>query len=108
MKTITSTGRTCPPPYIPNSERLTMEQLEGAYDELANGYEKKVWFDQYILGVARQRKQLMSKARGQILDVACGIGLNFPFSPAASEITAVDLSQRMLDEARRKAADLNL
>lgn len=108
MKTITSTGRTCPPPYIPNNEKLTMEQLEGAYNELANGYEKKVWFDQYILGVARQRKQLMSTARGQILDVACGTGLNFPFFPAASVITAVDFSQRMLDVAHRKAADLNL
>lgn len=108
MKTITSMGKTCPPPYIPNNEKLTMEQLESAYDEIANGYEKKVWFDQYILGVARQRKQLMSKAYGKILDVACGTGLNFPFFPAASEITAVDLSQRMLDVARRKAADLNL
>ena len=108
MKTITSTGRTCPPPYIPNNEKLTMEQLEGAYDELANGYEKKVWFDQYILGVARQRKQLMSKAYGKILDVACGTGLNLPFFPAASEITAVDLSQQMLDVARQKAIDLNL
>ena len=108
MKTITSTGRTCPPPYIPSNETLTMEQLESAYDEIANGYEKKVWFDQYILGVARQRKQLMSKAYGKILDVACGTGLNLPFFPAASEITAVDLSQRMLDVTGQKAADLNL
>lgn len=108
MKTITSTGRACPPPYIPNSETLTMEQLGSAYDEIANKYEKKVWFDQYILGVAPQRKQLMSKAYGKILDVACGTGLNLPFFPAASEITAVDLSQRMLDVTGQKAADLNL
>lgn len=108
MKTITSTGRACPPPYIPNSETLTMEQLGSAYDEMANKYEKKVWFDQYILGVAPQRKQLMSKAYGKILDVACGTGLNLPFFPAASEITAVDLSQRMLDVTGQKAADLNL
>jgi ubiquinone/menaquinone biosynthesis C-methylase UbiE len=108
MKTIISTGRTCPPPYIPNNEKLTTEQLESAYDEIANGYEKKVWFDQYILGVAHQRKQLMSNARGKILDVACGTGLDFPFFPAATEITAVDFSRRMLDVARRKAVNLNL
>jgi len=109
MKTITaSTGKTCKPPYIPDNEKMTMDQLQGAYDGIADGYEKRVWFDQNILGVARQRKQLMSRAHGKILDVACGTGLNFPFFQPASEITAVDLSQRMLDEARRKAANLNL
>ena len=112
MKTITTgtekRGKTCPPPYIPNSEKLTANQLQNAYDDLAEGYEKKLWFDQYILGVARHRKQLMSRARGGILDVAGGTGLNFPFFPSTSEIIAVDLSQRMLDVAHRKAADLNL
>lgn len=109
MKTITaSTGKTCNPPYIPNDEKMTMNQLQNAYDEIADGYEKRIWFDQSILGVARRRKQLMSRARGKILDVACGTGLNFPFFQAQSEIIAVDLSQRMLDMARQKAADLNL
>jgi len=109
MKTITaSTGKTCKPPCIPENEKMTSDQLQGTYDEIADGYEKRVWFDQYILGVVRQRKQLMSKAHGKILDVACGTGLNFPFFQPASDITAVDLSQRMLDMARRKAADLNL
>lgn len=108
MKTITSTGKTCPPPYIPSSEKLTPDQLQVAYDEIADGYEQKLWFDQYILGVARQRKRLMSKANGKILDVACGTGLNFPHFSTAGEITAVDLSERMLTVARRKAVDLNL
>jgi ubiquinone/menaquinone biosynthesis C-methylase UbiE len=106
--TTANAGKTCKPPLIPNSEKITVDQLQGAYDEIADGYEKRVWFDQYILGVARQRKRLMSKAHGKILDVACGTGLNFAFFPTTSEITAVDLSQRMLAVARRKAADLNL
>jgi len=109
MKTLTSNpGKTCKPLYIPASEKMTVDQLQGAYDEIADGYEQRVWFDQHFLGVARQRKQLLSRARGRILDVACGTGLNFPFFPATSEITAIDLSQRMLDEAKGKAADLNL
>jgi ubiquinone/menaquinone biosynthesis C-methylase UbiE len=109
MKTIiTNEGKTCKPRFIPNTEKLTADQLQDAYDEIAGEYEKRVWFDQYILGLARQRKRLMSKAHGKILDVACGTGLNFPFFSAASAITAVDLSPRMLDLARKKAADLNL
>ena len=109
MKTITaSKGKTCKPPYIPEDEKLTSDQLQGAYDEIAGEYEKRVWFDQYLLGVARRRKQLLSKAHGKILDVACGTGLNFPYFPETCELTAVDLSPRMLNEARRRAADLNL
>jgi ubiquinone/menaquinone biosynthesis C-methylase UbiE len=112
MQTITTStekkGKTCPPSYIPNSEKLTVNRLQSAYDEIAEGYEKKVWFDQYILGVARHRKQLISRAHGRILDVACGTGLSFPFYPSTSEITAIDLSQGMLDVAHQKAANLNL
>ena len=112
MKTITAgtetKGKNCPPPYIPQSEKLTANQLQNAYDELAEGYEKKVWFDQYVLGVARHRKQLLSRAQGRILDVGCGTGLNFPFLPSDSEITAIDISQRMLNIAHQKATNLNL
>src|SRR5690349_11660759 len=109
MKTIiTNEGKTCKPRFIPNNEKLAADQLQDAYDEIADEYEKRIWFDQYILGLARQRKQLMSKAHGKILEVACGTGLNLPFFSAASAITAVDLSPRMLDLARQKAADLNL
>jgi len=93
---------------ILKSDLMTSTELQSAYDEIAEGYEKRVWFDQHILGVARQRRRLMSRAHGKILDVACGTGLNFPFFPAASEITAIDLSERMLDVACQKASSLNL
>jgi len=93
---------------IMKSNLMTSTELQSAYDEIAEGYEKRVWFDQYILGVMRQRKRLMSRAHGKILDVACGTGLNFPFFLATSEITAIDLSERMLDVAHQKVASLNL
>lgn len=111
MKSITgktTTGKTCPPRHIPNSEKLKVDELQSAYDEMAAQYEKKVWFDQHILGVARQRKQLMSRAHGKILDVACGTGLNFPVFPVTSEVTAIDLSPRMLDLASQRANAMNL
>lgn len=100
--------KTCKPRHIPNSEKMTLNELQNAYDTIADEYEGKLWFDQHVLGVARLRKQLMSKARGKILDVACGTGLNFHLFPSRSDITAIDLSPRMLEIARRKAAALNL
>ena len=107
MKTIISAeqkGKTCPPRRIPISEKMTASKLQNAYDEIADQYEKKVWFDQHVLGVARLRKKLLSKATGKILDVACGTGLNIPLFPAGSDITAVDLSPKMLEVARANAA----
>ena len=87
---------------------MTLDELRSAYDTIANEYEQKLWFDQYILGAARLRKRLMSKSYGKILDVACGTGLNFPLFESGSDITAVDLSPGMLDIARQNAAKLGL
>jgi ubiquinone/menaquinone biosynthesis C-methylase UbiE len=111
MKTLTSQikeGKTCLPPYVPESKKLHVDEIQNAYDELAMDYDKKVWLDQHILGVARQRRQLMSKAHGRILDVACGTGSNFSMFPSSSEITAIDLSPQMLEIAQRKARELKL
>ncbi|MCK6583898.1 MAG: class I SAM-dependent methyltransferase [Anaerolineales bacterium] len=90
------------------SDSMILNDLQNAYDAIADGYEQKLWFDHYVFGVARLRKQLMSRARGKILDVACGTGLNFSAFPSKSEITAVDLSPKMLESARQKVARLNL
>jgi ubiquinone/menaquinone biosynthesis C-methylase UbiE len=104
MKTIpTTTGKTCKPRQMPNSEKLTADELQSAYDAIAHQYEKRIWFDQYFLGVARLRKRLLSKATGKILEVACGTGQNLPLFASNSEITAVDLSPKMLEIARANA-----
>ena len=111
MKTTISAeqnGKSCPPRRIPISEKMTASKLQNACDEIADQYEKKIWFDQHILGVARLRKKLLSKAADKILEVACGTGLNIPMFPAGSDITAVDLSPNMLEVASANAAQYGL
>lgn len=104
MKTTkTSEGKTCMPHRIPYNAKMTSMQLQSAYDEIANQYEKNIWFDQHILGVARLRKNLLSKANGKILEVACGTGQNLSLFAPNSKITAVDLSPIMLKIARENA-----
>ncbi|MBN8654273.1 MAG: class I SAM-dependent methyltransferase [Anaerolineae bacterium] len=104
MKTIkTQEGKTCKPQRIPLGAKLTASQIQNAYDKIADQYEKKIWFDQHVLGVARLKKKLLSKAKGKILEVACGIGSNIPLFPADSDITVVDISPKMLDVARENA-----
>ena len=107
MKTIPAyEGKACKPQRIPLSAKMAADQIQKVYDEIADQYEEKIWFDQHILGVARLRKRLLAKASGKILDVACGTGQNFPFFAPNSEITAVDLSPNMLEVARRNAIRL--
>lgn len=82
---------------------MRTDQLQSVYDQIADQYDKRVWFDQHILGVARLKKKLLSKAHDKILDVACGTGQNFPLFAPNSEITAVELSPKMLRVARETA-----
>jgi ubiquinone/menaquinone biosynthesis C-methylase UbiE len=108
--TTTSTGKTCKPVRIPEAAKFSLDQLQAAQDKNADQYDKKIWFDQHVLGVARLRKKLFSKATGKILDVACGTGLNFAVFAPGSDVTAVDLSPNMIEVARRNphARDLHV
>jgi len=101
-------GKTCKAQRIPNSQKMMIHELQNAYDKIADQYEKKIWFDQHVLGVARLRKKLLSKANGKILEVACGTGQNLPLFAPNSEITAVDLSPKMLEFARANAIKFGL
>lgn len=101
-------GKACKPSRIPLSEKMTTSQVQNAYNKVANQYEKKIWFDQHVLGVARLRKKLFSKATGNVLEVACGTGQNFSYLPVGVNITATELSPNMLQRAREHAKELNL
>lgn len=79
------------------------EKLKTAYDEMAPTYNQRLWVDQHLLGVKRLRQQLMSQATGDVLDVACGTGLNFACFGEITSLTAVDLSPEMLAIAAEEA-----
>ncbi|WNS44696.1 class I SAM-dependent methyltransferase [Paenibacillus sp. MMS20-IR301] len=51
----------------------------------------------------RWRKQLISHAKGDVLELAVSIGANFPFYPREVRITAADFSEAMLTKARQAA-----
>lgn len=52
------------------------------------------------------REWVCSRARGEVLEVAVGTGLNLPFYPSGVRLTGVDLSTEMLAAARTRAAEL--
>ncbi|RWR05145.1 class I SAM-dependent methyltransferase [Siminovitchia fortis] len=56
----------------------------------------------------RWRRQLLSHAEGEVLELAVGAGANFPYYPAEVKVTAADFSEEMLAEARKKASACNI
>lgn len=63
------------------------------------GFWERVWFGD-------GRSWVCSRAQGEVLEVAAGTGLNFPYYPGDVALTAVDLSPAMLDVASARAASL--
>ncbi|GGK05016.1 SAM-dependent methyltransferase [Lentibacillus kapialis] len=49
------------------------------------------------------RKELLQHAKGKVLEVGIGTGLNLKYYPAHVEVTGIDFSPAMLQKAKEKA-----
>jgi len=70
------------------------------HNRAARDYINSEWSREVLLGVAKKRKKLFAQASGDVLDVGCGYGMNFPYLTHARSITGIDFSSVMLDKAR--------
>lgn len=48
------------------------------------------------------RRELLGDVSGRVLEVGIGTGANLPFYPEDAEVTGIDFSRGMLDQARKK------
>ncbi|HEV2059100.1 MAG TPA: class I SAM-dependent methyltransferase [Solirubrobacteraceae bacterium] len=79
--------------------------LRRHYDERAPKYDRRISFMERIL-FGDGRRWVCSQAEGDVLEIAVGTGRNLRHYPADVRLTGIDLSDRMLDIARREAAQL--
>jgi len=70
------------------------------HNRAARDYINSEWSREILLGVAKQRRKLFAQASGDVLDVGCGYGMNFPYLTNAKSITGIDFSSVMLNKAR--------
>jgi ubiquinone/menaquinone biosynthesis C-methylase UbiE len=75
----------------------------GIHNRAARDYINSEWSREVVFGVAKKRKTLFAKAKGNVLDVGCGYGINFPYLIHADHITGIDFSPVMIEKAREIA-----
>jgi ubiquinone/menaquinone biosynthesis C-methylase UbiE len=83
-----------------DEQRRYWNQHAASYDRGMRFIERRVLRD--------TRAWVCERARGRTLEVAVGTGLNLPHYPAGHELTAIDLSPKMLSHARQRAAGVGL
>ncbi len=79
------------------------------YDRLAPFYDTMEWVMERTSPVRVWRAELWRRVPpGRVLEVGVGTGRNMTWYPAGANVTAIDLSERMLARARHRAATLGL
>ncbi len=97
MSTVLQHPTHSPDPEATAFARKAYDRLAGRYDLLELPME---W-----LAFRRWRQRLWRRVKGpRVLEIGVGTGKNIPFYPADIAVTAIDLSPRMLERARRRAA----
>jgi len=76
------------------------------YNQLAAIYDLRTYIaEEYVF--KKFRKMLWSRITGgRVLELGVGTGANIPYYPKECQVTAVDLSEQMLERAKRRAIKL--
>lgn len=86
---------------------MSVEYVEKVYNRYSSIYD--VVFGKVFHSGREMAPVLLDLFPGaQLLEVGVGTGLSFPLLPRNIEVTAVDLSQKMLDRAKKRAESLAL
>jgi methyltransferase OMS1, mitochondrial len=107
LKTVAAsvTATLAPPPskaLTPTEAEIQYDVYAASYDQLDGGKASS------ILGIEEARRSLIQKARGKVLEIGVGTGLNLDkyLEQSISSLTLVDISDGMLQEARVKVNSL--
>lgn len=88
--------------------RFTSEDIRKKYNEEAPSYDWRLNILECFMGLQRLRSTLLKKAYGKVLAVAIGTGRDLPFYPRECTVTGIDLSEKMLGIAAKRANMLGL
>ena len=92
---------------LPPTIRAETERVRAIQDRMAPRYDRQMSFVERAL-FAGGREWACSHAQGEVLELAVGTGRNLEHYPSGLKLTGVELSEKMLAIARRRAADAGL
>ncbi|WP_035737877.1 class I SAM-dependent methyltransferase [Glycomyces arizonensis] len=85
----------------------TLDDLRHWWDRHAEDYDRSMtWAERRLFDGTRE--WIAGRARGRVLEVAVGTGLNLEHYPDGADLTGIELSPRMLERAKSRAASLGL
>jgi phosphatidylethanolamine/phosphatidyl-N-methylethanolamine N-methyltransferase len=86
---------------------MSVEYMERVYNTYSRVYD--LLFGKVFQSGRELAPQLLDCSAGMnLLEVGVGTGLSLQYLPRNIDITAIDLSQKMLDKARERAAELRM
>ncbi|MBB2748410.1 UNVERIFIED_ORG: ubiquinone/menaquinone biosynthesis C-methylase UbiE [Microbispora rosea subsp. rosea] len=85
----------------------TDADVRRVFDRLADRYDDQMlaWERRLFPG---SREWAVGQARGHVVELAVGTGLNLPLYGAGTTVVGIELSERMLELARRRVAEAGL
>ncbi len=83
------------------------ERVRRIWDRMAPRFDKRIGFFERVL-FEGGREWVCSRASGETLELAVGTGRNLAFYPSDVTLTGIEISLRMLEVARERAARLRM
>ncbi len=80
--------------------------VEEFYARDATIYDAQTRLIRHLFGIEKERRRLVCRAYGNVLDLPASTGLNFPFFSDDCSVIAADFSEEMLELAKQKAEKL--
>ncbi|MCA1696099.1 MAG: class I SAM-dependent methyltransferase [Actinobacteria bacterium] len=84
------------------------EKIEKIFDKMSSRYDRDIGFIERLI-FDGARSWAVSQARGEVIEIGVGTGLNLPlYGPAVTQVIGVDLSEGMLGVARKRVTGQQL
>ncbi|RKO89184.1 S-adenosyl-L-methionine-dependent methyltransferase [Blyttiomyces helicus] len=93
-----------PPPPEGIADPHNQPCFNGVYNGLAPEYDARIGWDEWLMGLGRRRRNLVERAKGEVLETSAGTGRNLSYYPlhAVRRLTLSDSSEPMLHAAALK------
>jgi ubiquinone/menaquinone biosynthesis C-methylase UbiE len=90
---------------VPAPSNGETERIREIFEREAGGYDRQIGFFERVL-FAGGREWVCSQAHREVLEIAVGTGRNLALYPSDVELTGIELSEAMLEIARRRQAEV--